>query len=121
MGAPLAVAVVGPGRAGRARIAALEAHPDTRVVAIVARSGSPSLAEVLADPGVDAVVVCTPNHGHPAQVEAALRAGKHVAVEYPLAPDPGRARGLFELARNSERVLHAEHIELLSPVQADQR
>lgn len=121
MGAPLAVAVVGPGHAGRARIASLEAHPDTRVAATVARSGAPSLEEVLADPGVDAVVVCTPNLAHAEQVEAALRAGKHVAVEYPLAPDAERARTLFELARERKRVLHVEHIELLSPTQADQR
>ena len=121
MSSPLAVAVVGPGIAGRARIDCIAANDDTRLAATVAREGSPTLDEVLADPGVDALMVCTPSHLHPEQIEAALRADKHVLVEYPMAPGPERARALFELARERERVLHAEHVELLASTQADQR
>jgi predicted dehydrogenase len=40
--------------------------------------------ELLADPNVDLVDICAPNHLHARLVEAAARAGKHVAVEKPL-------------------------------------
>jgi biliverdin reductase len=117
----LGVAVVGPGRAGRARIAALEDHPRARLVATVARSGAPTLEDALADPRVEAVIVSTPNALHAAQVGATLDAGRHVAVEYPLAATPGEARELFARSDARGRALHVEHIELLSASQRHQR
>ena len=117
---PLRFAVVGAGRAGRARIRALREHPETELGAVVTREGIP-LARVLEDPAIDALCICTPNLLHAPMARHALGAGKHVAVEYPLAPDPAAARELFELARQSRRILHVEHIELLSPSQRAQR
>lgn len=122
--AELGVAVVGLGIAGRARVRALEAHPRARLRAVARRAPGPgetTLAGVLADAGVDAVIVCTPNRLHVETSQAALAAGKHVAVEFPLAPTGREARSLFRLAREQERVFHAEHIELLSPAQQVQR
>jgi predicted dehydrogenase len=43
------------------------------------------LAEVLADPGVDAVILCTPHALHSRQVLACAAAKKHVLCEKPLA------------------------------------
>ncbi|MCE2390334.1 MAG: Gfo/Idh/MocA family oxidoreductase [Proteobacteria bacterium] len=111
------IAVLGAGRAGRARIAAIEAHPRCRLAGVVRRRpgpGEPDLEAALADPGVDAVIVCTPNLLHARAVRAALEAGKHVAVEYPLAESSAEAAELFERAAAGARVLHVEHIELLS-------
>ena len=44
-------------------------------------------ADLLADAGVDAVFLITPSTLHPAQIVAALRAGKHVFCEKPLSLD----------------------------------
>ena len=47
--------------------------------------GFESLEELLADPQVDAVWLCSPNHMHAQQVMQCTAAGKHVLVEKPLA------------------------------------
>jgi biliverdin reductase len=115
----LGVAVIGAGRAGQARMSALEVSPRARLTHVVSRSrpGSSALEAVLADPGVTAVIVCTPNLAHAATARAALVAGKHVAVEFPLAASAGEARALFAEAQERGLVLHEEHIELLAPSQ----
>jgi 2-hydroxy-4-carboxymuconate semialdehyde hemiacetal dehydrogenase len=43
------------------------------------------LAESIAQPGVDAVILCTPTQMHAEQAIACMDAGKHVEVEIPLA------------------------------------
>lgn len=114
------MAVVGVGRAGRARVRALGDHPETQCVAEVGRTGSPTFEQTLGDARVDAVIVCTPNRLHPEMVRAGLEAGKHIAVEFPLAPSRALGRRLFELSASRGRILHVEHIELLSPGQLHQ-
>jgi len=117
---PLALAVVGAGRAGRARVRALEASATARLAGVVSQGApdGPSFAGVLADPGVDGVILCTPNLQHAAQASAALEARKHVLVEFPAAASPDEFRALLERAAEQDVVLHEEHIELLSPSQA---
>jgi predicted dehydrogenase len=44
-----------------------------------------SYAEMLTDPSVGVVHITSPNDEHPTQAEAALKAGKHVICEKPLA------------------------------------
>lgn len=44
-----------------------------------------SLEEALADPGIDAVILCTPHSLHTAQLRACAQARKHVFCEKPLA------------------------------------
>ena len=111
--------MLGAGRAGRARARALERSTRARLVRWVSRERPEvgTLADALADPAVGAVIVCTPNLLHAEAARAALAAGRHVAVEFPLAASAGEARGLIEAAAHSGRVLHVEHIELLSPAQ----
>ena len=57
-----------------------------------------SVEELVTAYDVDAVHVCTPNRTHVALAEAALRAGKHVVCEKPLATSPEDARRLVEAA-----------------------
>ena len=68
------------------------------------------LSAVLADPQVDAVDICLPTDQHAAVVTAALRAGKHVLVEKPLALDGATADALVEEARRNARVLMTAHV-----------
>ncbi|WP_414755387.1 Gfo/Idh/MocA family protein [Anabaena sp. CCY 9910] len=62
---------------------------------------------------IDLVVICTINRDHGAIARAALTAGKHVIVEYPLSVDLTEAEELIALAKAQQKLLHVEHIELL--------
>ena len=44
-------------------------------------------AEMLKDPNIDVIDICTPHPQHPAQAIAAAQAGKHLIIEKPLALD----------------------------------
>ncbi len=57
-----------------------------------------SADELVRDPDVDVVHICTPNHLHVPLAEAALAEGKHVICEKPLALDAGGAQQLVDAA-----------------------
>jgi predicted dehydrogenase len=57
------------------------------------------LGEVLADPEVDLVDLCVPTPLHPEQSIAALKAGKHVLCEKPLALNSALARKMVQAAQ----------------------
>ncbi len=63
------------------------------------------LDEFLATPGLDAVWVASPTFLHHSQGMAALKAGKHVLLEKPLAPTAAEAWELVEAASQSGVVL----------------
>ncbi|PTR35374.1 putative dehydrogenase [Luteibacter sp. OK325] len=65
-----------------------------------------SYQELLADPTVQVVHNTTPNHLHREVSLAALRAGKHVISDKPLASSTQEARELYEAARES----HVAHV-----------
>jgi len=60
-----------------------------------------SLDDLLADDAVDVVHVTSPNDLHVSQAAAALRAGKHVVCEKPLAMTAEESGGLVELAAST--------------------
>lgn len=68
------------------------------------------LEEALADPAVDALDICLPTHEHAPAATAALRAGKHVLTEKPMALDAAAARLLAQEAKQSGRILMAAHV-----------
>src|SRR5271166_2768063 len=51
--------------------------------------------ELFADPGIDIIDICTPNNYHAPLAIAALKAGKHVICEKPLAPGPDDIRKMI--------------------------
>jgi scyllo-inositol 2-dehydrogenase (NADP+) len=65
----------------------------------------PSPAELLADGGLDLIVVASPNETHLALALAALGAGKHVVVDKPLANSSREAAELIVAAARAGRTL----------------
>src|SRR5688500_4027496 len=61
--------------------------------------------ELLRDPKVDAVYVSLPNSMHHEWTVAALRAGKHVLCEKPIASNAAQAEEMFDAAGRAGRVL----------------
>jgi Predicted dehydrogenases and related proteins len=76
----------------------------------------PSLEDVLADRSIDCVVILSPTSLHYEQASAALRAGKHVLVEKPVALDERELDELAVVAKDSGRVLFPGHNFVYRPV-----
>jgi predicted dehydrogenase len=75
---------------------------------------SPSFEQVLADPAVQGVVLCTPHTQHTDQIVAAAAAGKHVFCEKPLSmtrADVLRAVAAVERAGVTLAVGHEKRFE----------
>jgi predicted dehydrogenase len=66
-------------------------------------------ADLINDPQIDAVVIATPVSSHFELALAALRAGKHVLVEKPLATRSDHARRLIDEAAARDLVLLVDH------------
>ena len=64
-----------------------------------------SWEEMLADPGIDAVSVCVANNAHAQLSIAALRAGKHVLCEKPMATTLEDCEAMVAAARESGKFL----------------
>lgn len=69
------------------------------------------LDEVLDDPKVDAVVITSPTELHAGQTERALRAGKHVLCEIPLATSLAETDKLIQVAHEADRRLMVCHTQ----------
>lgn len=65
---------------------------------------------LLADPALDAVDICLPSHLHAEAACAALRAGKHVLVEKPMAPSEAQLDAMLAAASSSGRTLMVAHV-----------
>jgi len=120
--APIRTAVLGYGFGGRIfHSPFIAAVPGLELAAILQRNGDTaaaaypnahiarSLDEILNDPAIDLVVVTTPNSSHVELATAALKAGKHVVVDKPLAPTSAEARSLIDLAAAQGKVLAPFH------------
>ncbi|HEY9294686.1 MAG TPA: Gfo/Idh/MocA family oxidoreductase, partial [Microlunatus sp.] len=62
-------------------------------------------AELITDRGPDLIAICTPSALHAGQAATALRAGKHVVVEKPMALSVEDARELRDLAADRQLLI----------------
>lgn len=73
------------------------------------------LAEALAQPGVDAVILCTPTQMHADQAMQCMRAGKHVQVEIPLADSWAGANAVADMQKETGLVCMVGHTRRFNP------
>jgi len=66
-------------------------------------------SDLVNDPEIDAVIIATPVSSHFELAMAALKAGKHVLVEKPLAANSDQARRLIDEANARKLVLLVDH------------
>jgi UDP-N-acetylglucosamine 3-dehydrogenase len=124
------VGVIGLGAFGEFQIQALQGLPGVELAAVASRSADRAreiaarfhatrwyddYAALCADPEVDAVTIATAEDAHVAPAIAALRAGKHVLVEKPLATNRADALAIRNAARTASGWLMPGHIVRFEP------
>lgn len=116
----LNIGIIGCGKIGQVRhLPEYAANPDVNIAGvfdinqaradeIAGKYGAKaygSYQELLADPGIDAVSVCTINSTHAQISIAALEAGKHVLCEKPMATTLSDCETMVRVAKKCERIL----------------
>ena len=111
MAAPLRFGLIGSGYMGRAHAIALHSAAAAfgadyavgcvTLAALGFAAGTADWRTLVADPGIDVVDICTPNHLHAEMALAAIAAGKHVYCEKPLALDIKESSAIVEAARRA--------------------
>ena len=94
-------------RTGYAEVVALAGTDPDRAATKAASLGVPrstaDAEDLLNDPDIDVVHICTPNTTHVAMASRAMQAGKHVVIEKPIATDAEGAERLVAIGRESGR------------------
>jgi 2-hydroxy-4-carboxymuconate semialdehyde hemiacetal dehydrogenase len=127
---PLKVAVVGAGAFGAQHLDAISSLDEAEVVWLVGKDlqetrviagqygithAGTDLDDMLAQPEIDAVILCTPTPLHARQAIACLQAGKHVQVEIPLADSLGEAETVALLQQRTGLVAMCGHTRRFNP------
>lgn len=89
-------------------VAAIHAASATRAEPLAAELGvdwTDDLERILRDDSIDAVDVCLPTPHHRGMAEAAIRAGKHVLLEKPLALTLEDADAIVRAAEQTDRTV----------------
>jgi predicted dehydrogenase len=77
--------------------------------------------DILSDPSIDAVILCTPHSAHTAQVLSVAAAGKHVFCEKPLALNRVDAERSVEACRKAGVMLGIGHERRFEPAMIEVR
>lgn len=130
----LRVGVIGVGGIANAHMPGWQDSPLTEVVAgsdvseaALANWGqkygvtklSTQSADLINDPDIDIIDICTPNNYHAPLAIATMQAGKHVLCEKPLAPGPEEIRQMIA-ARDAtgKMLMTAQHFRFSGPAKA---
>ena len=112
----IGVAFLGVGRIGRTHLQTLAGIPSARIVVVadlnpaeaehgreIGRAGraTTDALDAINDPAVEAVVIVTPTSTHASLIEAALRAGKAIWSEKPIALDLAETTRVVALWRET--------------------
>ena len=73
------------------------------------------LAESLAQPGVEAVLLATPTQLHAQQAEQCMRAGKHVMIEIPIADSLADSERLLKVQKETGVIAMGGHTRRFNP------
>src|SRR5580704_1351480 len=106
-------------------IPAIQAEPRSRLYGLVTRDPAKAapyktkvwtdLGEALTDSAVDAVYVATPVFLHAPQTIQALRAGKHVLCEKPMAMNEAEARTMVSAAEKTSKLFGVAYYRRFYP------
>jgi 2-hydroxy-4-carboxymuconate semialdehyde hemiacetal dehydrogenase len=124
------VCLVGHGAFGIKHLEAMAKIPDVEVISLAGSNiesarevagqwkiphWTADLAESLARPGLDAVILTTPTQLHAAQGELCMRAGKHVMIEIPMADSVADSERLVQVQKETGVVAMAGHTRRFNP------
>ena len=124
------IALAGAGAFGEKHLDGLKLIDGVEVVSLIGRTLEPTqavadkygighvttdLAEALALPEVDAVILCTPTQLHAEQAIACMNAGKHVQVEIPLADSLAGAEAVLAKQEEPGLVCMVGHTRRFNP------
>lgn len=130
MNAPIRIALAGAGAFGIKHLDALKLIDGVQVTSLISRDlhktrevaakygighVTTDLADALARPDVDAVILCTPTQMHAAQTLACLKAGKHVQVEIPLCDLLRDGEAVVQAQQQTGRVAMCGHTRRFNP------
>jgi len=116
----LNIGIIGAGSVAEAHLKAYQANEGANLYAVADLNEARARAtadkygmdkffadyrELLADPKIDAVSICTWNNLHAEMSIAALRAGKHVLLEKPLSRTVEEAERIRDAVRESGKIL----------------
>jgi len=127
---PIRVALAGAGAFGIKHLDGIRNIDGVEVVSLISRDlektkdvaaqygighVTTDLADALALPEVDAVILCTPTQMHASQTLACLKAGKHVQVEIPLCDVLAEGEEVVRVAKASGLVAMCGHTRRFNP------
>ncbi|HEY0624526.1 Gfo/Idh/MocA family oxidoreductase [Sphingomonas sp.] len=124
------IALAGAGAFGEKHLDGLKNIDGVEVISVVGRRLEPTqavagkygiphatteLAEALAQPGLDAVILCTPTQMHAAQAIQCMEAGKHVQVEIPLCDSLADGEAVLAKAQETGLTAMVGHTRRFNP------
>lgn len=124
------IALAGAGAFGEKHLDGLKKIDGVEVVSVVGRNLEPTqavaakygighatteLAEALEQPGLDAVILCTPTQLHAAQALQCLEAGKHVQVEIPLCDSLADGEAVLKKQQETGLIAMVGHTRRFNP------